>query len=135
MTFAGINYVAVIVATIAAMAVGFAWYNPALFGKAWMKAAGKSPEDMRRSPTPIATAAVAQLIMAWMLAGLIGHMGEVTIRTGVISAGFVWLGFVLTTMGVNHAFQGVPRMLTLIDGFYWLAVLLVMGLVIGAFGA
>ncbi len=72
--------------------------------------------------------------MALMLAGLMGHLGYVTIKGGVISGFFVWVGFVITTMGVNHAFGGAKPMLTLIDGGHWLAVLLVMGAVIGAFG-
>ena len=68
--------------------------------------------------------------MALMLAGLMGHIGDVTVRGGVISGFFVWLGFVITTMGVNHAFGGAKPMLTLIDGGYWLAVLLIQGAVI-----
>jgi hypothetical protein len=52
----------------------------------------------------------------------------------VISGFLVWLGFVITTMGVNHAFSGAKPMLTLIDGGYWLAVLIIQGAVIGAFG-
>ena len=74
------------------------------------------------------------LILALMLAGVMGHLGDITIRGGVISGFFVWLGFVITTMGVNHVFSGAKPMLTLIDGGHWLAVLLVMGAVIGAFG-
>ena len=41
-----------------------------------------------------------------MLAGLMAHLADVTVRGGVISGFFVWLGFVLTTMAVNHAFGG-----------------------------
>ena len=41
---------------------------------------------------------------------------------------------IITTMGVNHAFSGANPKLTLIDGGHWLAVLIVMGAVIGAFG-
>ena len=37
-------------------------------------------------------------------------------------------------MGVNHAFEGAKPMLTVIDGGHWLAVLLLMGAIIGAFG-
>jgi hypothetical protein len=33
--------------------------------------------------------------MAWMLAGLMGHLADVTIRGGIVSAFFVWVGFVL----------------------------------------
>ena len=81
-----------------------------------------------------ATAIVALFVMALMLAGLMAHIGDVTVRGGVVSGFFVWLGFVITTMGVNHAFGGAKPMLTLIDGGYWLAVLLIQGAVIGAFG-
>jgi len=44
--------------------------------------------------------------MAWMLAGVLGHLGpgQVTLRNGVISGAFLWFGFVLATMAVNNAF-------------------------------
>jgi hypothetical protein len=61
-------------------------------------------------------------------------MGEITVRSGLISAAFAWLGFVITTMSVNYAFGGRMPMLTVIDGGHWLGVLLIMGAVIGAFG-
>ena len=83
---------------------------------------------------PFIIAIVALFVMALMLAGLMGHLGNVTVRGGVISGFFVWLGFVITTMGVNHAFSGAKPMLTVIDGLHWLAVLLIQGAVIGAFG-
>ncbi|HSO46981.1 MAG TPA: DUF1761 domain-containing protein, partial [Rhizobiaceae bacterium] len=40
-----------------------------------------------------------------------------------------------TTLVVNHRYGGFGWDLTLIDAGHWLAVLLVMGAVIGAFGA
>ena len=75
--------------------------------------------------------------MAWVLADVIGYLGpgEVTFRNGVISGAFIWLGFVITTLSVNHAFQGAKRELTLIDGGHWLGVLLLQGSVIGLVGA
>ena len=74
--------------------------------------------------------------MAWVLAGLIGHLGagQVTVRTGIISGVFCWLGFVVTTLAVNHAYQGARRALTLIDAGHWLGVLLIQGAVIGLMG-
>ena len=82
------------------------------------------------------TAFVGQLLMAWVLAGLIGHLGEgqVTLSNGIISGAFVWLGFVATTLVVNHGFQMRLGLLTLIDAGHWLGVLLIMGGIIGAFG-
>jgi hypothetical protein len=74
--------------------------------------------------------------MAWALAGVIGHLGvgQVTVRNGVISGLFAWLGFVVTTLAVNNAFGGRRVMLTAIDAGHWLVVLLIMGAIIGAMG-
>jgi hypothetical protein len=137
MTFSGINYIAVIIATLAGFGLGAVWYM--VLGGAWMRALGKTKDQFDRGEgaakaLPFVVSLVALFLMAWMLAGLMGHLGDVTVRGGAISGLFVWVGFVITTMGVNHAFSGAKPMLTLIDGGHWLAVLLVMGAVIGAFG-
>lgn len=78
----------------------------------------------------------AQLVMAFILAGLIGHLGpdQVTVTNSVISAAIVWAGFVLTSMLVNHRYQGSCMSHSVIDGAHWLGVLLIQGLVIGLFG-
>jgi hypothetical protein len=52
----------------------------------------------------------------------------------MITGLFLWVGFVITTMAVNHAFQGAKPMLTLIDGGHWLGVLLLQGLMLGWIG-
>ena len=137
MTFTGVNYIAVIIAALAGFGLGAIWYM--VLAKPWMHAVGKTEAECKQQQgsakvVPFAISIVALVIMAWMLAGLMGHLGDITIRGGVISGLFVWLGFVITTLGVNHAFSGAKPMLTLIDGGYWLAVLLIQGAVIGAFG-
>jgi hypothetical protein len=137
MTFTGVNYIAVIIAALAGFGLGAIWYM--VLSKPWMHAIGKTETELKQQTgtskvVPFAICIVALLIMAWMLAGLMGHLADVTVRGGVITGFFVWLGFVITTMGVNHAFGGAKPMLTLIDGGYWLAVLLIQGAVIGAFG-
>jgi hypothetical protein len=135
MSFAGVNYIAVIIAALAGFGLGAVWYM--ILSKPWMRAAGKTEADRPQGSAnalPFAISILALFIMALMLAGLMGHLGDVTVRGGVISGFFVWLGFVITSMGVNHAFAGAKPMLTLIDGGYWLAVLLIQGAVIGAFG-
>ena len=127
-----VNYLAVVVAAVAGFLVGWGWY--AAFGKVWMAALGKTKEDCKPSPVPFVIAGVACLLMAWMLAGLMGHLADVTVKGGVIAAFFVWTGFVLTTVGVNQAFQGLRPVVTAIDAGHWLVVLIVMGAIIGAFG-
>ena len=133
MTFAGINYLAVVIAALAGFGFGAVYYMS--LASPWLDAIGKTRADLDTSKTPFLVAIVANLVMAWVLAGLIAHMGPVTIRSGIISAAFCWFGFVITTLAVNYAFGVRKPMLTVIDGGHWLGVLLIMGAVIGAFGS
>ena len=42
-----INYLAILVAAIVPMVLGFIWYNPILFGNVWMREAGMTEEKMK----------------------------------------------------------------------------------------
>ncbi len=58
-------------------------------------------------------------------------LGALTLKNGMISAAFLWLGFVITTLAVNNTF-GMPNFkLVLIDGRHRSVTLLLMGAVIG----
>jgi len=85
---------------------------------------------------PFIVAFVANVVMAAMLAGVIGHLGvgQVTLANGVISAGFLWFGFVLSTIATNYGFGRGPLKLIVIDAGHWLAVLVLQGAVIGLMG-
>jgi Protein of unknown function (DUF1761) len=137
MQYAGTNYWAIMLAAAVSFMFGAVWYGT--LAKAWAAAVGKTEAEIKQAgPTPVLflVAIVAQLVMAWVLAGMIGHLGpgRVTLRNGVISGAFAWLGFVATTLAVNHGFQGARRSLTVIDGGHWLGVLLIQGAIIGAMG-
>ena len=67
---------------------------------------------------------LANIVMAWVLAGMVGHLGSVTTRSAVISALFAWAGFVVTTILVNNAFSGRSYALTAIDAGHWLLALI-----------
>jgi hypothetical protein len=134
MTFTGVNYLAIVVAAVAAFIFGFAYYST--FGETWRKAAGLPKRPKNPSYTPLVVTFIAELIMAWVLAGLLGHLGggQVTLKNGVVSGAFAWLGFVITTLSVNYAFGMRKPALTVIDGAHWLLVLIIMGAIIGGFG-
>jgi len=138
MAFVGINYLAVLVAAVAAWVLGAVWYMA--LSQPWLAAQGKTKADMKPPASkaaaigPFVLVFVAELIMAWMLAGILGHLGGITVKNGVISGAACWFGFVLTTIATNYAFHGRKIMLTVIDAGHWLAVLIVMGAIVGAFG-
>jgi len=79
MTFSGINYLAILVAAVVAWIAGAVWYMA--LGKAWMGAHGwasRADAPKRTGPAagaPFVISFIAEIVMAWVLAGLIAHLG------------------------------------------------------------
>ncbi len=138
--FAGLNVWALPIAAIAGFLFGGLWYG--MLSKAWLTAVGRTEQDIKNAgrsmPYLFAVTIVAQLIMAWILAGLLLHLAKsgipIGFRTGIATGAFCWIGFVATTLVVNHGYQGAKNSLTLIDGGHWLGVLLIQGAVLGLWG-
>ncbi len=136
MAFAGVNYAAIFAAAVAGFLFGGVYYG--VLSNAWLSAIGKSKEEIQKTgmAAPMVVTGIALLVMAWVLAGIIGHFGagRITLTTGLISGLMCWIGFVATTIATNHAYQGAKGSLTIIDSGYWLGVLLIEGAVIGYWG-
>lgn len=135
MQFAGMNYLAILVAAIVAFVIGAAYYST--LSKQWMKAARLDPSDPKPAMASLLiTSFVMELILAFITAGVIGHLGfdQVTLTNGVISGVFIWFGFIFTTLAINQRYQGYGWDLTLIDGVHWLLVMIGIGATIGLFG-
>jgi hypothetical protein len=132
LAFAGMNYLAILVAAVAAYVWGAAYYMT--LSKQWLAAVGLT--QLNRSAAPFIISFIALLVMAFVLAGSIGHLGpgNVSIKNGIISGLIIWAGFVATTVVVNNAYPGRKIMLSIIDGIHWLGVLVIQGAVIGAMG-
>jgi hypothetical protein len=140
---AGMNILVIIAAAVAAWLAGAVYYTA--LAKPWVTAQGLTVEqhkammDARRGTIhawlPFVLAFLADLVMACVMSGLIGHIGAYSLRGGIISAAFVWVGFVLTTIIVNNAFAGRRYMLTVMDSLHWLLGLLVIGAIVGVWGA
>jgi hypothetical protein len=133
-----VNWLAIVVAMVAAMALGAVWYG-ALLGKQWMAALGKTREEITAGgnpAVPMVIAAIAELVMAYFLAILMPAVyGAVNWQSGLHLGFWLWVGFLAPALILNHRFQGQKWSLTIIDGAYLLGVMLVEGVVIGLFGA
>ena len=132
MSFAGVSYVAVVIAAVLAFAFGAAWYGA--LSKPWQKAARINAENGPPLAPLLVTSFIAELVMAWVMAGVIGHIGAVTLWGGVVTAFFLWLGFMATTTVINQRYEGYGWTLSVIDSGHWLGVALIMGAVIGWWG-
>jgi hypothetical protein len=136
--FADINWLAVVLATVASMALGMGWYS--ILGNQWMAALGKTREELmpegKNSSMPFIIAGICQLVMAYFLLLLTRAImdtsaADIQILDAVVVGAHMWFGFLMTGMILNHAYQGQKKSLTLIDGGYLLGVMIVQGAVIG----
>ena len=141
MGFATVNYLSILIAAVAAWLVGGAYYTA--LSKPWLAAQGKTLEQCKAEQAgksglakaaPFVLAFVGEIIMAWMLYGILVHMGVFSLRAGAISGALIWFGFVLTTITINNAFGGQRAMLTVIDSIAWLGALLIIGAIVGGMG-
>ncbi|HEX5518520.1 MAG TPA: DUF1761 domain-containing protein [Pseudolabrys sp.] len=112
-------------------------------GKWWMAAQGKTLEQCKAEQAgksavamaaPFVLVFLAEIIMAWVLYGILVHLNMFTVRAGLISGALCWLGFVVTTIASNNAFSNPKAMLTVIDSVAWLGALLIIGAILGGFG-
>ena len=136
MEIGGVNILSIGAAGAAGFVFAAVYYT--VFGGPWQRALGMTEDQMKAiiGPACFITAAIAQLTMAAVLAGTLFHFGpdKLTIENALLSAALLWLGFVITTLAVNHRFQGAKWSLTIINGGNWLGVLLVQGLVLSVMG-
>jgi hypothetical protein len=130
--FSGTNYLAVVVAAAVALLASTAWY--VVLGR--ILAAPLEGVEKSGAALPNVLAIVGYVVMSFMLAGLIGHLGpgQVTVANGVVSGGFVWFGFVLPPMTVNYSYSGRSSGRLATQAGKWLIVLIVIGAVLGGFG-
>lgn len=131
-TLAGINWLAVIVSTVAAFALGASWYSKALFGNAWMQEVGLTEQAIKNTRMlPIfAGTAVLQFVAATALAALLGSDSDwlTGLETG-LRIGVCWIA---TAYGITYLFEQRSRRLFMINAGYYVAAFAITGTIIGA---
>jgi hypothetical protein len=130
-----VNFKYILIAGAGAWILGFIYYT--VLSKPWkaaMTAAELAACENRDNVwMPFALCLVANIFMAYMLDALLHYVapGVINARAGIISAFFIWLGFIVTPMIVNAAFSMRKPMLTAIDSGYWLLALVLQGALLG----
>ena len=129
------NWLAIIIAAIANMVIGFLWYGTWAFGKSWMKLSGHTMgEGFQPGPLYLMTA-VAAVVQAITMAWLIGQTGANSGAAGAIVGLYVGMGIVAAAMFAEVLFAGRhPRLFAIVAGYSVLA-LVVQGMIIGFLGA
>lgn len=133
-----VNYMAVLAAAVAAMAVGFVWYGP-LFGKPWMKLKGYTKESMEKAKKGMGMMYGISFVLGLLMAYILTHVmamsmnmfHESALSTGLTSAFWMWLGFVMPVQATATIFGDKNVKLLAIDTGHQLAALIAMGVVLG----
>jgi hypothetical protein len=132
-----LNWLAVLVAGISTMIVGFVWYSPLLFAKPWMREMGYDPNDkakiqeMQKSAGPAYGASlVAGMLSAFTLALILHGLQANDLHVGLMLGFHVWLGFVATVQLTGALFAKQSMKLFAINTGYQLVCYLIMGAIL-----
>ena len=132
-----LNWLAVVVATLAYFVLGGIWYAPPVLGNVWMKAAGlETPAD---GGGPGAVIYVAPLVGAFIAsvatAMLAAATGSDTVDEGVVLGLVVGIGYAASLFTVTAAFESnKPQASTwaVITGGYHVAGLVLSAVIVSA---
>lgn len=132
-----INIWAVVVSAVASMVIGSIWFGP-LFGSQFRNASGMdkwTPEQqqaaMKAAGQSYVIQVLASLLMFYVLARFIGEAGDMTVQGGIMTALWVWAGFVVPVKVGDAIWGGSWKLSALVAG-NMLVTLLVTGAIIGA---
>ncbi len=142
-----VNYVAILVAGIANMALGAFWYSPAGFGEKWMKLSKITKADIEKAKPNMGKmygiTFLGALVMALVLAHVVPLVmdevvnaaeraltqGEI-VGVGALTGAMMWLGFVATVSLGGSTWGKRPWALYWLDAGYWLVSLAIMGVIL-----
>ncbi len=130
-----INFLAVIIATVVYFLIGYIWYSPILFGKAWQRELGLSDEDLQdvNLVKIMGAAFVLSFIIALNLAAFLTE--GASFAWGIMAGGLAGVGWVATSIGILYLFEQQSLRLFFINAGYHAFSYMIMGGIIGAMQA
>ena len=156
-----LNIIAILVAAVSALGVGFIWYHPKVFGNAWMQASGITDEQMKGANMAkiFSLALFFAFLLAMALPAIVIHqMGAFslmggdssvalqsysdfmsdygnhfrTFKHGVFHGVMAGIFIALPILGTNALFERKSAKYIFINAGYWIVTLGLMGGIICA---
>ena len=154
-----LNPIAMLVAAVSALVVGFIWYNPKVFGNAWMQAAGMTDEQVKGGNMAkiFGLALLFAFLLAVALPGIVVHQMGVysliggdasvalpsyealmadygdafrTFKHGALHGVLTGVFIALPIIGTNALFERKGAKYIFINSGYWIVTLGIMGAII-----
>lgn len=125
-SFAAVNWLAVVVGTLVSMAMGALWYGP-LFGNLWLHLIGKTLDEIEGDPMDYAKTAIAAFIAMLSLNLVVLSFGAGSLIEGALAGALTFVGFGATLTFVYTTFEGPEEKVWLLYAAYQLVVFVIMG--------
>ena len=156
-----INFIALLLAAMSTLVVGFIWYHPNVFGTIWMKELGMTEDKMKGSNMilifgmSIFYAFLISFVLQMLVIHQFGAMGMIggdptkalpsyrafmsdygtafrTFKHGALHGFMTGLFFALPVIGVGALYERRSWKYVLIAGGYWVITFMIMGGIICA---
>lgn len=132
-----VNWLAVIVAAVSNMAIGFAWYSDSLFGKQWrglmgISGGGKPTQDqmMKTIGLGLLNAFLIAFVLSYSTVFARSYLGTQGVILGLMTGFWNWLGYMFPLLLGSYMYERKPLKLVWINSGFWLFSMLVMGVII-----
>lgn len=151
-----INFLALLVAAVSTLVVGFIWYNPKVFGTIWMRESGMTEEKMRGSNMVLifGMSVFYAFLISFILQSLVIHqygaLGMIggnpdgalpsytafmadygttfrTFKHGMLHGFITGLFFALPIVGTGALYERKSWKYTLVCGGFWIVCCTIMG--------
>lgn len=138
MMLESVSIFSVVLASLASIGIGFAWYGP-LFGRVWIKEQGWSDKDMQKQKEQgmgksYAIMTAGSLLTAFILSQFASLAGAVTAWDGATIGFWAWLGFGVPLLLNSVLWEGKSWRLYQINVGYQLVTMVVMGMIVAMWG-
>lgn len=151
------NFLAIIVASLASLVVGFIWYNPKVFGTIWMQETGMTEEKAQQGNMMkiFGLTIFYSLILAFMLPTIVNHeVGAVqaaggnnldpalieflkvhhgkflSFKHGALHGAFFGIFFILPVTAINSLFEQKSWKYIAVTSGFWVVTFAIMGAII-----
>jgi len=134
MFFMNINLVAVLIAAIVSMVIGFVWYSPWFFGKAWMKSMGVVPgpeADAKKKGMwkTFLSSFLLTIVTSYVVAVIVNSVFMRDIYSAIVTGLTLSIGFIVSVRLNDKLFTPMSWTPFLISTGYYTLSIVVMTIV------
>lgn len=133
-TMENVNWLSFVIAVLIPLVMGFIWYHPKVFGKAWMESVGMTEEKAKEANMPLTfgLSLVLSALLAFFLINFTNAPAAQegvydTFKHGAFHGVFLGVVVVIPVMVTNGLFEQKSWKNMMINVAYWIVTMALMG--------